>query len=138
MGTMRFPRLQDTSSFSRGFYTLDSVLKGMGAQAIIQESAYIVHDTRGLHENDVVYYTAVKIANEIMGGIDRLTYSNTIDFATLFITSSGAQLIILARSFDEDLIAPAFRSTLRGVSFDTESGYLQKYVIPILENDPEV
>lgn len=110
----------------------------MGAQAIIQESAYIVHDTRGLHENDVVYYTAVKIANEIMGGIDRLTYSNTIDFATLFITSSGAQLIILARSFDEDLIAPAFRSTLRGVSFDTESGYLQKYVIPILENDPEV
>ncbi len=124
-------------SFSRGFYSLDGVLKTMVAQVYIQESSYIVHDTRGLHENDMVYYTAIKIADEIMAGIDRLTCSNTIDVATLFITRSGAQLIILARSFDEELIAPAFRSTLRGVSFDTDLGYLQKYVIPILENDPE-
>ena len=107
------------------------------AQVNIQMMNYIVHDTRGLHENDVVYYTAVEIADEIMKGIDRLTYSNTIDFATLFIASSRAQLIILARSFDEELIAPAFRSTLRGVSFDTESGYLQKCVIPMLENESE-
>ena len=109
----------------------------MAVQINIQESSYLIHDTRGLHENDMVYYTATKIADEIMEGISRLTYSSTIDVATLFITSSGAQLIILARSFDEELIAPAFRSTLRGVSFDTESGYHQKYVIPILENDSE-
>jgi hypothetical protein len=107
----------------------------MGAQVNIQTLNYLIHDTRGLSENDIVYYTAVKIADEIMDGIDRLTYSNTIEVATLFITNSGAQLIILARSFDEQLIAPAFRSTLRGVTFDSESGYLQKYVIPILEND---
>jgi hypothetical protein len=107
----------------------------MGAQVNIQTSNYLIHDTRGLLENDIVYYAAVKIADEIMEGINRLTYSSTIEVATLFITSSGAQLIILARSFDEALIAPAFRSTLRGVTFESESGYLQKYVIPILEND---
>jgi len=107
----------------------------MRAQSEVQISNYIIHDTRGLLENDIVYYTAIKIADEIIEGIDRLTYSNTIEVATLFITNSGAQLIILARSFDEELIAPAFRSTLRGVTFDTESGYLQKYVIPILEHD---
>ena len=137
MDTMLFVSQLRVRSFSRGFYTIDNVLKTMVAQVYIPESSYIVHDTRGLHENDMVYYTATKIADEIMEGISRLTYSNTIDVATLFITSSGAQLIILARSFDEELIAPAFRSTLRGVSFDTESGYLQKYVIPILENDSE-
>jgi hypothetical protein len=107
----------------------------MEAQVNIQASNYLIHDTRGLVENDIVYYTAIKIADEIMEGINRLAYSSTIEVATLFITSSGAQLIILARSFDETLIAPAFRSTLRGVTFESESGYLQKYVIPILEND---
>jgi hypothetical protein len=107
----------------------------MEAQVNIQTSEYIIHDTRGLPENDIVYYTAVKIADEIMEGIYRLTYSNTIEVATLFITVTGAKLIILARSFDEELIAPAFRSTLREVTFDSESGYLQKYVIPILEHE---
>lgn len=107
----------------------------MGAQVNIQSSNYLVHDARGLLENDIVYYTAVRIADAIMEGINQLTYSNTIELATLFITSSGAQLVLLARSFDKELIAPAFRSTLRGVTFDTESGYLHKYVIPILENE---
>ncbi len=107
----------------------------MGAQVNIQTSNYLIHDTRGLLEYDIVYYTAVKIADEIMEGIYRLIYSNTIKVATLFITNSGAQLIILAQSFDEELIAPAFRSTLQGVTFDSESGYLQKYVIPILEHE---
>jgi len=107
----------------------------MGAQVNIHSLNYLVHDTRGLQENDIVYYTAVKIADEIMEGIGRLTYSNTIEIATLYITSSGAKLIILARSFDEELIAPAFRCTLRGVTFESESGYLQKYMIPILENE---
>lgn len=67
---MRFHSWQDAQSFSWGFYTLDSVLKTMVAQVNIQESPYIVHDTRGLHENDMVYYTAIKIADEIMEGID--------------------------------------------------------------------
>jgi hypothetical protein len=69
-----------------------------------------------------------------MGGLDRLSRSSTIEVAILFITRSGAQLIILARSFDERLIAPAFRSALKSVTFESESGYLQKYVIPILVN----
>jgi hypothetical protein len=107
----------------------------MEAQVNIHDSSYIIHDTRGLLENDIVYYAAVKIADEIMEGIGRLIFSNTIEVATLFITNSGAKLIILARSFDENLIAPAFRSTLSGVTFDSESGYLQKYIIPILESE---
>jgi hypothetical protein len=106
----------------------------MGAQVNTQVSQYIVYDTRGLPETDAVYEAAIKIADEIMEGIDRLTYSNTIEAATLFITLSGAQLILLARSFDEDLIAPAFRSTLKSVSYDSEAGYIHRYVIPILDS----
>lgn len=105
----------------------------MGAQVDFQTLNYIIHDTRNLQENDIVYYAATNIADEIMERISRLSRSNTIEIATLFITCTGAQLIILARSFDEKLIAPAFRSTLRSVTFESESGYLQKYLIPILE-----
>ncbi|MFW9809919.1 MAG: hypothetical protein ACFFE6_11145 [Candidatus Thorarchaeota archaeon] len=99
-------------------------------------SRYIIYDTRGLPERDVIAESAIKIADEIMDGIDRLTLSSTIETATLFITGSGAQLILLARSFDEDLIAPAFRSTLKSVSYDPETGYIQRYVIPILDVEP--
>jgi hypothetical protein len=49
-------------------------------------------------------------------------------------TKSGAQLILVARSFNEELIAPAFRSTLRTVTYDPEIGFLQKYSIPILDS----
>ncbi len=105
----------------------------MGAQVNTQTSQYMIYDTRGLSETDAVYEAATKIADEIMEGIGRLTYSNTIETATLFITGSGAQLILLARSFDEGLIAPAFRSTLKSVSYDSETGYIQRYVIPILD-----
>jgi hypothetical protein len=125
-------------SFSRWFYTIIAVLMAMGAQVNFQIVNYIIHDTRGLPENDVVYYMATKIADEIMEGIDSLFRSNTIEVATLFITQSGAQLIILARSFDKRLIAPAFRSTLKSVTFESESGYLQKYVIPILVNENDL
>ena len=106
----------------------------MGAQVSTQTSGYIVYDARGLPEADAVYEAAIKIADEIMEGIDRLTHSNTIVTATLFITTTGAQLILLARSFDENLIAPAFRSTLKTVTYDPDIGYLQKYTIPILES----
>jgi hypothetical protein len=110
----------------------------MGAQINLQILNYIIHDTRGLPENDPVYDTAIKIADDIMEGLDRLSRSNTIEVATLFITHSGAQLIIFARSFDEQLIAPVFCSTLKSVTFESESGYLQKYVIPILVNENDL
>jgi hypothetical protein len=108
----------------------------MGAQVNKQVSSYMIYDARGFSDfsgTDAVYEAAIKIADEIMEGIDKLTYSNTIETATLFITGTGAHLIILARSFDEALIAPAFRSTLKSVSYDTETGYIQRYVIPILD-----
>ena len=108
----------------------------MGAQVKARASSYIIYDTRGLSEADGVYEAAVKIADEIMTGIDRLTFTNTIEAATLFITGSGAQLILLVRSFDEGLIAPAFRSTLKSVSYDPDTGYIQRYVIPILDVEP--
>ena len=105
----------------------------MGAQVAAETSSYIIYDARGLSETDVVYEAATKIADEIMDGIDRIAHSNTIVTATLFITTSGAQLILLARSFDEDLIAPAFRTTLKTVTYDPDIGFLQKYSIPILD-----
>jgi len=105
----------------------------MGPQVTTQTSQYMVYDTRGFSEKDAIYEAARKIADEIMKGIDRLALSNTIKTATLFIHATGAQLILLAHSFDEELIAPAFRSTLKSVSFDHETGYIQRYVIPILD-----
>ncbi|MFW9768217.1 MAG: hypothetical protein ACFFF9_03890 [Candidatus Thorarchaeota archaeon] len=105
----------------------------MEAQVTEHTSGYIIYDARRLPEADTVYEAATKIADEIMEGIERLTFSNTIETATLFITGSGAQLILFARSFDENLIAPAFRTTLRSVSYDSDTGYIQRYVIPILD-----
>ncbi|MFW9787667.1 MAG: hypothetical protein ACFFE2_11465 [Candidatus Thorarchaeota archaeon] len=96
-------------------------------------SSYMVYDARGVSGHDTVYEAAIRIADEIMEGIDRIAHSNTIKTATLFISSQGAQLILLSHSFDEDLIAPAFRSTLKSVSYDAETGYIQRYVIPILD-----
>jgi hypothetical protein len=107
----------------------------MGAQVNARTSQYIVYDARCISEPDGVYEAAIKIADEIMEGIDRLTFTNTIETATLFITGKGAQLILLARSFDESLIAPAFRNTLKSVSYEPDTGYIQRYVIPILDVD---
>ena len=108
----------------------------MRAQVNTQVSSFIVYDARGFSEADAVYEAAIKISNDLMAGIERLNYSSTIKTATLFITGSGAQLILLAHSFDEELIAPAFRSTLRSISYDPETGYIQRYVIPILDWEP--
>lgn len=106
----------------------------MGAQVNVKTSRYVIYDTRGLSKSDPIHEAATKIADEIMEGIDRLTHSNTIEVATLFITESGAQLVIIARSLDKNLIAPAFRCTLKTVTFDRDIGFLQKYVIPILDS----
>ena len=84
----------------------------MGAQVNVKTSRYFIYDTRGLSKSDAIHEAATKIADEIMDGLDRLTYSNTIEGATLFITGSGAQLVLIARSLDEKLIAPAFRCTV--------------------------
>lgn len=106
----------------------------MEAQLNSQVLRYIVYDVRGLQDPDLVYNTATKIADKIMDGIDGLNFTNTIEIAALFITNSGAQLILLVRSSDEQLIAPEFRSTLKTVTYEPEIGFLQKYVIPILES----
>ena len=123
------------ADFLRRFYTPSDALKNMGVQVKAHAPSYMVFDTRGISEPDAVYEAATKIADEVMGGIERLSFSNTIETATLFITGTGAQLILLAHSFDESLIAPAFRSTLKSVSYDPETGYIQRYVIPILDVD---
>lgn len=108
----------------------------MGVQVKTHAPPYLVYDIRGISETDEVYEAATKIADEVMEGIERLSFSNTIETATLFITNTGAQLILLAHSFDEYLIAPAFRSTLKSISYDPETGYIQRYAIPILDVDP--
>jgi hypothetical protein len=124
------------TDFVRGFYTLSNALKHMGVQVKTHAPSYMVYDTRWISEPDEVYEAAIKIADEVMGGIERLSFSNTIETATLFITNTGAQLILLAHLFDESLIAPAFRSTLKSVSYDPETGYIQGYAIPILDVGP--
>nr|KXH72199.1 MAG: hypothetical protein AM325_01625 [Candidatus Thorarchaeota archaeon SMTZ1-45] len=107
----------------------------MGTQVNARVASFIVYDTRGLSEADVVYESAVKITNDIMEGIERLALSDTIKTATLFIHGSGAQLILLVHAFDEELIAPEFESTLKSVTYDSETGYIQRHVIPILDID---
>ncbi len=107
----------------------------MEAQLNARTPAYLIYDTRGYPEKDVVYEAAVNIADEIMEGLNKLTYSNTIETAMLLITGRGAHLILFARSFEKELIDPAFRSTLKNVTYDSETGYIQRYVIPILDVD---
>lgn len=107
----------------------------METQVDARIASYMVYDTRGFSEADVVYESAVRIANQIMEGIERLALSDAIKTATLFIHRCGAQLILLVHSFDEELIAPEFQSSLKSVTFDSETGYIQRYVIPILDID---
>jgi hypothetical protein len=94
---------------------------------------YLIYDTRVFPEKDAIYRTAVKLTDEIMGAVDRLSHSHTIETASLFITDSGAQLILLTRSFEKDPIDRMFGSSIKRVTYDPSTGYLQTYVIPILE-----
>ena len=129
------PIFPQTANCLGWFYTSSDVLKNMGALVNARASSYIVYDARGLSEADTIHEAATKIADEIMNGIGKLTISSTIETATLFITSSGAQFILQVHSFDGKLLAPAFRSTLKSVTYDSETGYIQRYVIPILDSE---
>jgi hypothetical protein len=94
---------------------------------------YLIYDTRVFPEKDAIYKAAVDLTDEIMRAVDRLSHSHTIETASLFITDSGAQLILLTRSFERDPIDRMFGSSIKRVTYDPSSGYLQTYVIPILE-----
>ena len=105
----------------------------MGVQVNTEVSKYMVYDARGLSEQDSIYHTAIEMTNQVMDGLDRLEHSVTIETSILFITSTRAYLVLQAVSYEKDLINPAFGSTLQSITFDPETGYIQKYVIPILD-----
>ncbi|TFG32965.1 hypothetical protein EU527_08970 [Candidatus Thorarchaeota archaeon] len=96
---------------------------------------YIVYDTRHPPEKDAIYTAAIGLADEIMDAIGRLERSGTIETVTLFITHNGAQLHILTRSFDNVPIDKMFASSLKRSSFESDSGYIQTYVIPLLDSE---
>ncbi|TFG31087.1 hypothetical protein EU527_13305 [Candidatus Thorarchaeota archaeon] len=96
---------------------------------------YIVYDTRIPPEKDAIYTAAISLADEIMDGIGRLERSGTIETVTLFITHSGAQLNILTRSFDNIPLDRMFTSSLKRSSYEADSGYIQTYVITLLDSD---
>ena len=97
---------------------------------------YIVYDARNPPEKDAIYTAAIGLADEIMDGIGRLERSGTIEAVTLFITHSGAQMNILTRSFDNVPLDKMFASSLKRSSYEPDSGYIQTYVIPLLDSDP--
>lgn len=70
-----------------------------------------------------------------MEGISRLERSGTVEIASLYITESGAQLNILTCSFDNTPLDKMFESSLRRSSFEEDTGYIQTYVIPILDSE---
>lgn len=93
---------------------------------------FMIRDMRQLPEKDALYAAAVKLAEEIMDGIGRLERSGTVEFVTLFITHTGAQLNILTCSYDDEPLDRMFANSLKRSSYDVDSGYIQTYVIPIL------
>lgn len=104
----------------------------MGLQAAAERKEFMVCDIRG-GEKDGIYDMAVELAAQVMGGLDNLQHSATIEAAMLFITFTGAHLTILAKSDENEPINSAFMSTLASAAYDSETGYLHKYVIPILD-----
>jgi hypothetical protein len=104
----------------------------MGLQAAAREQEFLVCDIRG-GDRDSIYDMAYDLAEQVMNGLSNLQHSATIQVAMLFITHTGAHLTILAKSDENEPINPAFKSTLASTTYDSESGHLQKYVIPILE-----
>jgi hypothetical protein len=104
----------------------------MGLQAAAEGKEFMVCDIRG-GEKDGIYEMAVELAAQVMGGLDNLQHSATIEATMLFITYTGAHLTILTKSDNNEPMNPAFKSTLVSTAHDPETGYLQKYVIPILD-----
>ncbi len=98
---------------------------------------FMIQDLRPFPEKDALYTTAVEIAKQVMEGISRLERSGTVEVATLYITYSGAQLNILTCSFDNVPLDKMFESSLKRSSYEEDTGYIQTYVIPILDaEDP--
>jgi len=96
---------------------------------------FIIQDLRPNPEKDALYRSAVEIATQIKEGISRLERSGTVEIASLYITESGAQLNILTCSFDNTPLDKMFESSLRRSSFEEDTGYIQTYVIPILDSE---
>ena len=100
-----------------------------------QVMQFMIHDMRKLPEKDAMYKAAVELAEKIMEGIGRLERSGTVETATLYITHSGAQLNILTQSYDNEPLDRKFAGSLKRSSYDTDTGYIQTYVIPILASE---
>jgi hypothetical protein len=96
---------------------------------------FMIQDLRPSPEKDAMYTAAVELTKEIMEGISRLERSGTVETATLYITQSGAQLNILTCSFDDVPLDRMFANSLKRSSYDSDTGYIQTYVIPILAPD---
>ena len=94
---------------------------------------YIVYDTREFPQKDGVYKTAVELTNEIMEGVTKVANSHSIMTAGLFITDSGAQLILLTRALEKEPVDDRMKCILKRVTYDEATGYMHTYVIPILE-----
>ena len=104
----------------------------MGLQVAAEGHDFMVCDMRGV-DRDSVYDMAVGLAGKVMEGLSNLQHSVTIEAVMLFITHAGAHLTLLAKSDENQPINAAFKNTLVSTTCDPETGYLQKYVIPILE-----
>ena len=96
---------------------------------------FIILDLRPYPEKDALYKSAIEITEQIMEGISRLERSGTVEVATLYITESGAQLHILTCSFDNIPLDKMFESSLKRSSYEEDTGYIQTYVIPILDSE---
>ncbi|RLI56411.1 MAG: hypothetical protein DRO87_06410 [Candidatus Thorarchaeota archaeon] len=105
----------------------------MATQANIPRERFMVYDARGVATNDSVYNAAIEMTTQVMDGLDRLEHSVSIETAILFITQSRAYLVLQAVSFSKDLINPAFGSTLESITYEPDTGYVQRYIIPILD-----
>ncbi len=106
----------------------------MEAELGPNDSGYIVYDTREFPQKDGIHSEAVKIADEIMEGVKKVASSHSIMTAGLFITDSGAQLILLTRSTEKEPSDERLKCILKRVTYDEDSGYMHTYVIPILES----
>lgn len=96
---------------------------------------FIIHDIRAYPAKDAMYNTAVELAEQIMEGIGRLERSGTIELVTLYITESGAQLNILTCSLDDVPLDKMFASSLKRSSYEPVTGFIQTYIIPLLDSE---
>ena len=108
----------------------------MEAELDPNSSGYIVYDTREFPQKDGIYETAVKLTNEVFVGVKKVASPHAIMTAGLFITDTGAKLILLTRAQEKEPSDERLKCILKRVTFDEETGYMHTYVIPILEASP--